>query len=314
MTTTHPQYAYFQGSIVPIEQAKVSVMTHAFNYGTGVFGGLRGYWNADAEQLYVFRPLEHMTRLLQSAQLLRMEIPHTAESLAAVLRELLQTEGYTQNCYIRPVVYKADETIGVRLHDLAADVTMFSIPMGDYLRTDGIHAHISAWRRVDDNMIPARGKVTGAYANSSLIKTDAVLSGYDEALVLNDDGHLSEASAANIFMVRNGTVLTPPLNANVLEGIVRRSVIQLMRDEMHLTVEERNIDRTEVYLADEVFLCGTGVQMAGVTKIDHRPVGKGAIGPITRELTDLFMDVVYGRSERYMDWVMPVFQRERVGR
>ena len=314
MTTTHPQYAYFQGSIVPIEQAKVSVMTHAFNYGTGVFGGLRGYWNADAEQLYVFRPREHMTRLLQSAHLLRMEIPHTAESLATVLQELLQAEGYTQNCYIRPVVYKADEIIGVRLHDLAADVTMFSIPMGDYLRTDGIHAHISAWRRVDDNMIPARGKVTGAYANSSLIKTDAVLSGYDEALVLNDDGHLSEASAANIFMVRNGTVITPPRNANVLEGIVRRSVIQLMRDEMHLTVEERNIDRTEVYLADEVFLCGTGVQMAGVTKIDHRPVGDGAIGPITRELTDLFMDVVYGRSERYMDWVMPVFQRERVGR
>jgi branched-chain amino acid aminotransferase len=313
MTKTHPRYAYFEGNIVPIEQAKISVMTHAFNYGTGVFGGLRGYWNAEVEQLYVFRPLDHMKRLLQSAQLLRMDIPHTPQSLTEVVQDLLRAEGYVQNCYIRPVVYKSEAAIGVRLHDLSADVTAFSLPMGAYLKMDGIHAHISAWRRVDDNMIPARGKVTGAYANSSLIKTDAVLSGYDEAIVLNEDGHLSEASAANLFMVRGGTVITPPITANVLEGIVRRSVMQLIQDEMGLPVEERDIDRTEIYLADEAFLCGTGVQIAGMTKIDHRPLGDGALGPVTKQITALFMDVVHGRHERYSDWVLPVYEAEAIG-
>jgi len=307
-----PQYAFFNGEIVPIQDAKISVMTHAFNYGTAVFGGMRAYWNADHEQLYLFRPIPHFKRLRQSAALMRIEVNETPEELRDILIDLLRHEDYQQNVYIRPLAYKSDEKIGVRLHDIGNGLTMFAVPMGDYLKRDGIHCHISAWRRVDDNAIPARGKVTGAYANSALIKSDAVLSGYDEALVLNEDGHISEASAANVFIVRDGVVITPPINANVLEGIVRRSLMTLLRDEMGLEVQERNIDRTEIYLADEIFLCGTGVQLAGVTRVDHRPIANGKIGDVTNEITDLFMDVMHGRLEKYHEWVAPVYQNEAV--
>ncbi len=310
--SNYPQYAYFGGQIVPIADAKISVMNHAFNYGTAVFGGLRGYWNDEQEQLYVFRPSDHFRRLVQSAALLRIDVPHSEAALTQILVDLLRHEVYRQNVYIRPLAYKSDEKIGVRLHDIGDDLTIFAVPMGDYVSLEGLHAHISAWRRVDDNAIPARGKVTGAYANSALIKSDAVLSGYDEALVLNEDGHISEASAANIFMVRNGQVITPPVTSNVLEGIVRRSVIELMQTDMNLDVVERDIDRTEIYLADEVFLCGTGVQIAGVTRVDHRPIADGALGEVTTALTTLFMDVVRGQVDRYMDWLMPVYQTEAV--
>lgn len=302
-----PQYAYFKGKIVPIEDAKVSVMTHALNYGTGAFGGLRAYWNDEQEQLFVFRPRDHFKRLLQSASLLRMNLPHTPESLTQVLTELLRTEGFRTNAYIRPLVYKSAEMIGVRLHDIEDDITMFAMPFGLYIKDDGVHAHISAWRRIDDNAIPARGKITGAYANSALIKSDAVLSGYDEALVLNEDGHISEASGANIFIVRDGVVYTPPVSSNVLEGITRRSLMQLMTEEMGLQIVEREIDRTEVYLAEEAFFCGTAVQVAGITQVDHRTIGNGELGEITRGLYDLFLQVVAGKVAKYADWLEPVY-------
>lgn len=224
-----PRFAYFEGQIVPFEQATVSVMTHALNYGTAVFGGLRGYWNSDEEQLYLFRPLDHFERFLQSASLLRISLPHTPESLTEVLRELIRTEGFTANCYIRPLAYKSTEMIGVRLHDVDDAVTMFALPFGSYVdgKEDGMHVGFSAWRRVDDNAIPARGKIAGSYVNSALIKTDAQLAGYDEALVLTQEGHLSETSAANLFMVRRGQLITPAVNGDVLEGITRRTVIEL---------------------------------------------------------------------------------------
>lgn len=310
--SNYPQYAYFGGQIVPIADAKISVMNHAFNYGTAVFGGLRGYWNDEQEQLYVFRPLDHFTRLRNSASLMRIDVPHSEAELTQILVDLLRHEDYRQDVYIRPLAYKSDEKIGVRLHDIGNDLTIFAVPMGDYVSLDGLHCHISAWRRVDDNAIPARGKVTGAYANSALIKSDAVLSGYDEALVLNEDGHISEASAANIFMVRNGQVITPPVTSNVLEGIVRRSIIELLQSEMNQDVVERDIDRSEIYLADEVFLCGTGVQIAGVTRIDHRPIADAALGEVTSALASLFMDVVRGQVERYADWLTPIYQTEAV--
>lgn len=309
---TDPRYAYFQGEIVPIEDAKISVMTHAFNYGTGVFGGLRAYWNADEEQLYIFRPRDHFQRLLNSAALMRMSVPKDTDELTDILIELLRREGYRTNAYIRPIIYKADERIGVRLHDISDALTMFALPFGSYISQEGVHAHISPWRRIDDNAIPARGKVTGAYANSSLIKSDAVLSGYDEALVLNEDGHISEASSANIFIVRDGVVITPPVNANVLEGITRRSLIRLLRDELGLQVVERNIDRTEVYLAQEAFLCGTAVQVAGITCVDHRPLGDGQLGDITQKISTLFNDVVSGQVARYADWLTPVYVEKAV--
>ncbi|GIK28976.1 MAG: branched-chain amino acid transaminase [Anaerolineae bacterium] len=305
------RFAYFKGRIVPAEQATISVKNHAFNYGTAVFGGLRGYWNADDEQLYVFRPLDHFRRLIQSASLLRMTVPHTPEGLEHILIDLLRAEGYRENVYVRPLVYKDLDGIGVRLHDVPDALTIWTLPFGKYIeKEEGAHVHFSAWRRVDDNAIPARGKISGSYANSALIKSDAVLAGYDEALVLNQDGHVSEASAANIFMARNGTVFTPPVQSNVLEGITRRSLIELLRNEMGVDVVERDIDRTEIYLADEVFLCGTGVQIAAITRVEHRAIGSGRMGEITNELRTLYQNVVTARVEKYRKWCAPVYATE----
>ncbi len=306
------RFAFFEGQIVPIEQAKISITTHALNYGTAAFGGVRGYWNPDEKQLYLFRPLDHFTRLLNSGRLLMMKLPYTPEQLTELLIELLRREEFQENVYVRPLVYKASEGIGVRLHDLRDELSMFAVPYGSYLgKEDGIRVGLSSWRRVDDNAIPARGKLTGAYVNSALIKTEAVLNGYDEALVLSDDGHISEGSAANFFMVRNGTVITPPVSANVLEGITRRTVMTLLSDELGIPVIEREIDRTEVYMADEAFFSGTGVQIAAITEVDRRVIGNGATGPIVNKVRDLFFEVVQGKVEKYREWVQPVYVAER---
>lgn len=308
-----PKYAFFKGQIVPIEEAKISVMTHALHYGTGVFAGMRAYWNDDEEQLYIFRPFDHFERLLQSGSLMRMNLDFTPEKLLEILTELLRTEGYRENSYIRPLAFKSDETLGISLHNVGDDLTIMAFPVGNFVITDGgAHLCVSGWRRVDDNAIPARGKVTGAYANSTLIKSDAMLAGFDDALILNQDGHIAEASGANVMMIRKGVVITPPINANVLEGIVRRSLIQLLRDEMGVEVQERNIDRTEAYIADEMYLCGTGAQVAPVTRVDNRPVGTGQVGPITRELRELFFKVVTGRVPKYRDWLAPVYSTEQI--
>jgi branched-chain amino acid aminotransferase len=307
MAQKMPTYAYFNGKIVPIAEATVSVMSHALNYGTAVFGGIRGYWSADEEQLFVFRPHDHFERLKQSAGLMRIKIEHTAADLVGVLAELLHTEGYRENIYIRPLAYKSTPTIAVRLHDIEDGFSIWAMPFGDYIKQEGLHLGFSAWHRVEDNAIPARGKISGSYANSALIKSDAILSGYDEALVLNDDGHVSETSASNLFIVRKGAAITPPVTANVLEGITRRSVIQLLREELGVEVVERDIDRTEVYLADEVFLCGTGVQIAAATMVEHRKIGSGDTGAITKRVRDLFFEVVKGRIEKYRGWLTPVY-------
>ncbi|RIK25202.1 MAG: hypothetical protein DCC54_11360 [Anaerolineae bacterium] len=219
-----PQFAYFEGKIVPFGEAKVSVATHAFNYGTGVFGGLRGYWNEERKRLFVFRPWDHFHRLLHSARLLCMEVSHTEESLIQIMLDLLRAENWQRDVYLRPMFYKADAGIGVRLHNLKDDLTMWSVPFQKYIQNDtSAHATISSWRRIDDNVIPARGKISGAYVNSALAKTDAARAGFDEALTLDQNGHVSEGSAMNVFMVRDGTVITPPVTENILEGITRRS-------------------------------------------------------------------------------------------
>lgn len=303
-----PKYAYFQGGIVPIEEAKISVMTHALNYGTGAFGGIRAYWNDEDEQLYIFRPLDHFQRLLNSGRLLLMDLPYTPESMLEILLELLRKENYRTNVYIRPLIYKSSTGIGVRLHDLDADFTMFAVPFGSYIpNEEGSKVTFSSWRRIDDNTIPARGKITGAYANSALIKTDAALAGFDEALVLNDDGHIAEGSAENFFIIRNGQAITPPIYSNILEGITRRTVIQLLCDEIGIPVVERQIDRTEVFLADEAFFCGTGVQIVAIAEVDHRPVGTGKLGPVVSRLRQLYFDTVRGKIPRYKEWCVPVY-------
>lgn len=305
---TLPKYAYFQSEIVPFEKAKVSVLTHALNYGTAAFGGLRGYWSADQEQLYIFRPLDHYRRLLNSAKLLCMEFDHSPESLTEITVNLLRTENHRQDVYIRPLVYKADEGIGVKLHNLKDEISIVSLPFGRYVSNDtNAHVTISSWRRIDDNTIPARGKISGAYANSALIKTDALRAGFDEALVLTEDGHVSEGSAMNFFMVRDGVVITPPVTDNVLEGITRRTVITLVQEMLKFPVVERRVDRTEIYICDEIFLTGTAAQVTAVTKVDYHPIRDGEMGPITTQLRALFDDVVRGRNPHYSDWLVPVY-------
>ncbi len=308
-----PRYAFFKGQIVPIEQAKVSVMTHALHYGTAAFAGMRAYWNDDEHQLFVFRPIDHFTRFKQSASLLMIDLPYTPEQLRDILVELLRREDYHENIYIRPLVYKSEEGIGVRLHKLSGDFTMFALPFGNYLEhEEGLSVCFSTWRRVDDNAIPARGKVAGSYVNSALAKSEASLNGFDEALVLNQDGHIAEASAANFFMIRKGKVVTPPIHANILEGIVRGSLITLFNEVLHMEVVERDIDRTEIYSAEEAFLCGTGVQLAAITSVDHRPIGSGKLGPVVGELRRLFFDMVQGKLPQYRHWVQPIYSAEPV--
>lgn len=302
-----PKNAYFQGKIVPYSEAKVGVATHALNYGTAVFGGIRAYWNDEKERLFVFRPQDHYQRFLNSCRLMCMEVDKTAESLTELTLELLRKDAYRQDIYIRPLAYKSEEGIGVRLHDLKEDLTIFALPFGKYIKNDtSAHVTISSWRRIDDNVIPARGKISGAYASSALIKTDAARAGFDEALVLTQEGHVAEGSAMNILMVRDGMLVTPPITDNILEGITRRSVMELARNELGLTVVERTIDRSEVYICEELILTGTAAEITVVTKVDYRPIGKGVMGPVGGQLRQLFSDVLRGKNPKYAHWNVTV--------
>ena len=302
-----PKHVFFEGKIVPFEDAKISVATHALHYGTGVFGGIRGYWNDEKKKLYIFRPYDHYRRLLNSGRMMNMHIPYDEEGLIQLTLDLIHTEGWQTDIYIRPFIYKADLGIGVRLHDLRDELTIFSMPFKQYVKNDtNAHVTVSSWRRIDDNMIPARGKVSGAYANSALIKTDAHRSGFDEALVLTQSGHISEGSAMNIFMVRDGVVITPPVTDNILEGITRKTAMDLAEKELGLPVVERSIDRTELFICDELFMTGSAAQIVAITKVDHRPVGRGEMGSVTEKIRELFDGVVRGKNPKYTHWNVEV--------
>lgn len=301
------KHAFFEGKIVPLSEAKISIATHGFLYGTAVFGGMRGYWNEEKKCLFVFRPYDHFRRLLHSARMMSMKTDYDEESLIQLTLDLLRTDNWQRDVYLRPTFYKSDLGIGVKLHDLHDEFCMFVMAYEPYVKNDSnAHVTISSWRRVDDNVIPARGKVAGAYANSALIKTDANRSGFDEALVLDNNGHISEGSAMNVFMLRDGVLVTPPVTDNILEGITRRSVIELARQELGLTVIERSIDRTEVYICEEMFLTGTAAQITAVTRIDHRPVGTGEMGPITTKLRTMYEQILRGNNEKYAHWNVAV--------
>jgi len=302
------KYAFFEGQFVPIEEAKVSIMTHAFNYGTGCFEGIRAYWNEEEEQLFVFRMPEHYERLHRSCRILHIELPYSVEQLGEITIELLRKEEARTDTYIRPLAYKATEGIGVRLHDLEDGFAMFAVPFGRYIeKEEGARVCVSSWRRISDNAVPARAKITGSYINSAFSKTEAMLNGFDEAIVLNEDGHVSEGSAENLFLVRDGKLITPPVTENILEGITRATIMQFAREQLGLETVERPIDRTELYVADEAFFCGTGVQVAAIASIDHRPVGMGKMGPITRKIRDYYFDIVKGKVETYRHWCTPVY-------
>lgn len=298
---------YFNGKFVAGNEARVGVMTHAFAYGTGCFEGIRGYWNDEQGEIFIFRVREHFERLHRSCRIVGIKLPYSVDELVEIAVQLVRRNGYRQNVYLRPFAYKADEIIGVKLHDLHDDFVMYCVPLGDYVSTTGLRCGVSSWRRVDDNMIPARAKISGAYVNSAFAKTEAQQNGFDEAIMLTSEGHVSEGSAENLFMIVNGELITPPASENILLGITRDTVIELARRELEMITRERVIDRTELYCADEILLTGTGAQLAPVVEVDHRPIGSGAIGPVAARLQQLYGDVVRGRLPQYLSWCQPSY-------
>lgn len=304
--TLHPGWAFFKGEFVPIDDAKISIMTQVVNYGIGAFGGIRAYWNEDKQQLYVFRLNDHVRRFLNSCKLFNATLRYSADDLKRIIIDLLRREEYREDAYIRPLVYNATEDITPRLYDVDFDFTCFTKPLGNYISLQ-VRACTSSWRRLDDNTIPSRGKITGGYINSALAKSEAHWNGYEEAIVLNHDGHVAEGSAMNLFIVRHGKLSTPAVNDNILEGITRNTVIQLLQTDLGLEVAERSIDRSELYIADEVLFCGTGAQVAAVVEIDHHPIGNGKVGPITQRLQESYFSIVRGKNPKYTDWLTPVY-------
>ncbi len=296
-------YAFFRGQIVPLSEARVNVMTHALHYGTGVFEGIRGNWNEEQGVINIFRLREHYDRLLRGCRLLMLDIPYTADDLCEITVDLVERNRHQQDIYIRPLAYKSAEMVAnLKLQDLASDFTLITVPFGNYLGSDTLRCCTSSWRRVDDPMIPARLKICGIYVNSILAKTEATLAGYDEAIILNHDGHVCEGSGENLFLVSDGKLHTSSLEDNVLPGITRETVIQLAQSELGLDVVERTIDRSELYLADEIFLTGTAAHLTPVIELDHRPIADGKSGPISTQLQKMYFDIVVGRNPKYQHW------------
>jgi branched-chain amino acid aminotransferase len=300
--------AFFQGKIVPIEQAKVGVMTHALHYGTAVFEGIRGNWNAERETMYVFRMREHYDRLLQGCRMMMMDIPYKADDLCAITEDLIKASGHREDVYIRPLVYKSEELVAnLKLHEIASDFTLIIVPFGAYIESDGaIKCCTSSWRRMDDTIIPPRVKISGHYVNSILAKTEAVLAGFDEAIMLNQDGGVSEGTGENLFLISGGKLHTPLVSENNLVGITRDCTWTIATQELGLEVVERSIRRSELYLADEVFLTGTAAHITPVGSVDNRPVGDGGVGPITDQLRSIYAEAVRGNRADYMHWCHPV--------
>jgi branched-chain amino acid aminotransferase len=300
-------YAYFEGQFMPTSEAKVNIMTHALHYGTAVFEGIRGNWNEDEGVSYLFRVREHYQRLRRSCRILKMDHLPDEDSLCEITSKLVSLAGFKEDVYIRPLAYKSTPVLGVRLHDLNDDFLAFVTPFGPYLDIEkGIRVCTSSWRRVEDTGIPARAKVTGIYVNSALVKTEAFDNGYDEGIMLNEDGHVCEGSGENVFMVEDGRLVTPPSSSNILVGITRETIMTLAREEMGIETVEREIDRSELYTCDEFFLTGTAAHVSPVIEIDHRIVGEGGIGPITKRLMTLYFDVVKGKNAKYAEWCTPV--------
>ena len=295
--------AFFRGEYVPLGDARVSITTHALHYGTGVFEGVRGNWNEEKGATHIFRLREHYERMLRGCRLLMLDIPYSLEDLCNITVELVERSGYSEDLYIRPLAYKSAEMVAnLKLQELESDFCLIAVPFGSYLGTDVLRCCTSSWRRVDDAMIPARFKISGIYVNSILAKTEATLAGFDEAIILNQDGHVCEGSGENVFLVADGRIFTPPIEDNVLPGVTRDTVMQLAQSELGIEVIEAHIDRSQIYVADECFLTGTAAHLTPVVEVDSRRIGDGSAGPISSRLQKLYFDIVVGRNPKYIHW------------
>lgn len=304
-------YVYFEGRIVPMHEAKISITTHALHYGTACFEGIRGYWNEQHERLYILKLRAHYERMANSWRTLMMHPQESLDELCEITVELVRKHGYRSDVYIRPLAYKAARTIKLALSSLEDAFALYLFPMGNYVDIHaGLHVCTSSWRRANSNAMPVRAKVTGAYINSCLAVDEATAAGFDEAIMLTDDGTVSEGSSCNLFIFRNGKFATPALSEDILEGITRNALIEMIEREFGMEVEQRRIDRTELYACDEVFLCGTGVQVSPVVSVDRRSVGTGAPGQLTMRLQQAYLAACRGEDTRYSHWVTPVMYNQ----
>jgi branched-chain amino acid aminotransferase len=304
---------YHDGRFSRYDDAKVGLLTHGLQYGTGCFEGVRGFWSAPDEELYLLELAAHYDRLAESARILLMKLPLTTAELCELSVELCARNGFRSDVYLRPFAYKSAEDIGVRLHGVPDAFGLVAMPFDKYFETDrGLRCGVSSWRRMDDTMAPARGKITGIYVNSALAKSEAILNGFDEAIMLTHDGHVSEGSAENIFMVRRGVLYTPDPSQNILEGVTRRAIMTLAKDELGLTVVERAIDRSELLVADEVFITGSAAGVQWISSIDHRDIGGGERGPVAAGLIALYDDAVRGKLPKYRRWLTAVYADRKV--
>lgn len=302
------KYAFFKGKIVPFADAKISIMTHAFNYGTGVFEGIRGYWNSGKNQLYILKLREHYERLQRSALSLKINIKYSMEEMIKTTIELAKANGYKEDVYIRPLAYKSQEKIGLGLTGIDDDFCIFLAPFGAYLDiSNGIKVGISSWRRIASHSLPQGAKMTGAYINSSLAKAEALEKGYDEAILLSPDGTVAEGSGENIFLVKDNKLITPPLAEIILPGITRVALLELADEELKLETIERHVKPQELFQADELFFCGTGAQISPIVEVDGKKVKDGKVGPITKKLQAVYFKAAKGDDPKYSDWVTPAY-------
>lgn len=302
------RFAYFKGKIVPFEQATISIMTHAFNYGTGVFEGIRAYYNADQKQMYILKLKEHYQRMLRSCKAMQIKVDESLEDLMKITIELVKKNKYEQDVYIRPLAYKSEVKIGLGLHGIEDDVAIYCAPFGAYLDiAQGIKVCVSKYHRITEHSMPQGAKLTGTYFNSSLAKSDALQRGYAEAITLSHKGNVAEGSGENIFMVKNGKLITPPLSDDILPGITRAAVIKLAKDELGITTQERSFKPSALYKADELFFTGTGAQIAPIGQVDKKNIGNGNIGPITQKLQQIYFRAVKGENPKYRSWLTPVY-------
>lgn len=299
---------YFNGEFIPEEQARLPISTHALHYGTGVFEGIRAYYNQSEDCLIIFRLRDHFLRMEKNAAILSMSLPENIEKLCDITQELVQKNFTTEDLYIRPLAYKKDRAIGnFDLKKVGDGFFIYTVPLGRHFKGEkGIAAMLSGWERVSDRAIPPRGKVTGAYANTCLAKTESAEKGYDEAILLNQNGHISEASSENIFIVKNGNIYTPPVSDDILEGITRNTVITLIQKEINKEVSEKSLAKEDLRGADEIFLTGTGAEITAVTSVDRKQIGDGNVGPVSQKIREVYNTLVHGNYDGFGEWLTKV--------
>ncbi len=307
ISTTFP-YAYIRNKIVKIDEAVISIQCKVIQYGLGCFSGIRGNWNSKRKNLFLFRMEDHFERLSEGAKILGLNFPYTYPEFKKIIFDLIKKNNPKEDIYLRPIIYAGATTLTPRFDNPDDDFAVYMISLKDYFSgTEGLNVCISSWRRFDDDSISSKAKVTGSYVNCALAKSEAVANGYDEAIFLHRDGKVCEASSSNIFGIKDGVVYTPMLGENILNGITRRTILELLKKEMKMEVREESIDRSMLYCFDELFLTGTAAKTSWIKSVDGRQIGNGKMGPVTKKVKDLFEKVMTGNFKKYEKLLTKVY-------